>query len=282
MNMILKRTTQLFFTLAMVVMLTSCSTRFFYNQLDWLMPWYLDDYVSVESHQEPYFDKTVDNFLTWHRYQQLPSYSDFLGRLQTLVDQPSLETLNQQFLKLDGFITTLYQEFGSQFSPLVSILSVEQKQILIENIREKNQEYAEDFIVIGEVAARKKGQEKIEEIVEKWLGSLKEDQQQIIYQFSLNTKWMAPGLLQARQKWVDELETTLLNKTVNEQKVAPFFDNRRLFWSADLQQQYRQNSDLLASFILQLLSSADSDQKLHLLDRLNDYQQDFIQLSKRE
>ena len=282
MNAILKRSTQLFFTLAMVMMLTSCSTRFFYNQLDWLMPWYLDDYVSVESHQEPYFDKTVDNFLTWHRYQQFPSYSDFLGQLKTIVEQPSQEMLNQQLVQLDGFINTLYQEFGSQFSPLIAILSVQQKQVLIENIRDKNQEYAEDFIAIGELAARKKGQEKIEEIVEEWLGSLKEDQQKITYQFSLSTKWMAPGLLQARQKWIDKLEITLLKKTVNEQQVVPFFDNRRLFWSADLQKQYQQNADLLASFILQLLSSADSDQKLHLLDKLNDYQQDFIQLSNNE
>lgn len=276
-----KRTIQLLFTLGLVMMLSSCSTRFFYNQLDWLMPWYLDDYVSIESHQEPHFDKSVDNFLTWHRYQQLPAYSKFLGRLKEVADKPSADQLNQPLLQADEFINTLYQQFGSEFSPLVSILSEPQKQLLIENIREKNEEYAENFIVIGEAAARKKGEEKIQEIIEDWLGSLTKQQLNRIKQFSQSTQWMSPGLLQARQKWVDELEKALQNQTLTEQQIAPFFDNRRLFWSDSLQQQYQINSELLAGFILDMLLSMDSSQKSHLLERLSDYQQDFIELSKR-
>ena len=43
---------RLFLLSLFVLTLTSCSSTFLYNQLDWLIPWYLDDYVDLTRAQK--------------------------------------------------------------------------------------------------------------------------------------------------------------------------------------------------------------------------------------
>ena len=50
---------------------TACSNKFFYNQLDWLIPWYVDDYVDLTLVQKENLDKQVEMLLQWHRGEEL-------------------------------------------------------------------------------------------------------------------------------------------------------------------------------------------------------------------
>ena len=36
---------------ALVLVLNGCAVKFVYHQLDWLMPWYLDDYMEIPGNQ---------------------------------------------------------------------------------------------------------------------------------------------------------------------------------------------------------------------------------------
>ena len=56
---------------------TGCALKFMYNQLDWLIPWYVDDYISFDPAQEVLFDARLEQYLRWHRQEQLPQYADF-------------------------------------------------------------------------------------------------------------------------------------------------------------------------------------------------------------
>jgi len=42
-----------------VLLLAGCGVRFFYTQLDWLIPWHLRDYVSLDAGQRSALDRRL-------------------------------------------------------------------------------------------------------------------------------------------------------------------------------------------------------------------------------
>ena len=57
---------------------SACSLRLTYNYLDWIIPWYVDEYVSLTDDQENLFDRATVELLDWHRYAELPKYTEFI------------------------------------------------------------------------------------------------------------------------------------------------------------------------------------------------------------
>ena len=48
-----------------IVLLSGCSTKFAYNNIDWLVNWYIDDYVVLDTQQEKQFDAILDKWTAW-------------------------------------------------------------------------------------------------------------------------------------------------------------------------------------------------------------------------
>ncbi len=61
-----------------VLLLGGCSAKFAYNNVDWLIYWYLDDYVELNNEQEDMFDDMLSNWIGWHKQQELPQYKSQL------------------------------------------------------------------------------------------------------------------------------------------------------------------------------------------------------------
>jgi hypothetical protein len=283
-NPFFKHATRLLAVLGLTLLMASCTTRFFYNQLDWMLPWYIDDYVTVQSHQTPQLDQQIDQFLSWHRTHQLPPYARFLQTLAGLVKTGASEQQIEPLLDdLDVMIDALYLGAGQHFVPLLRTLEPEQKKELIQNLTQKNIDYAHDYINIGEAAAREKGAQKMIDIFSDWLGSLSEDQVQMIQRFAQTTRWMSPQLLHARQRWTQALSQSLSKATTDasEQNLLRLFANRKLFWRPHLKSQYAENKALLSALLSQLITSLTPQQRRHLLDKLAEYRTDFMVLSQQ-
>ena len=74
---------------SLLLWLVGCSgTTFVYNRLDSILPWYVDDYVELNGHQERQLDQALQPFLRWHRQQELPRYLDLLNKVEASLDQP--------------------------------------------------------------------------------------------------------------------------------------------------------------------------------------------------
>ena len=69
--------------------LAGCSsTQFFYNRLDFFVPWYLGDYVSLDRSQDALLENELQPFLAWHRQDELPRYIELLQQAESSLDQP--------------------------------------------------------------------------------------------------------------------------------------------------------------------------------------------------
>ena len=82
---------------------TGCSIRFMYRQLDWLVPWYVYDYVSLESTQRSLLEQRLLRQLEWHCATQLPAYSGWLSGIAVdpvgALSRPALDKHYQQLVQ---------------------------------------------------------------------------------------------------------------------------------------------------------------------------------------
>lgn len=58
--------------------MTGCSTKFAYNNFDWLVLWYFDDYIDFSNSQKAHFDQRLDDWIQWHRKEELAVFRTHL------------------------------------------------------------------------------------------------------------------------------------------------------------------------------------------------------------
>ena len=83
--MALKRILQ---SLLLCVILAGCTTSFTYNQLDWLIPWYVDGYVDLTREQRKTLRAQLEPFLSWHRNEELKRYIEILDEIEAGIASP--------------------------------------------------------------------------------------------------------------------------------------------------------------------------------------------------
>ncbi len=106
--------------------ISACSgTSLVYNRLDFLLPWYVDDYAELNQAQKAYLDELLAPFLTWHRNQELPNYVKILeiieDRSQATARRPPvsrlfLPNLRQAWLRLEGEALDWLLDLGAHLS----------------------------------------------------------------------------------------------------------------------------------------------------------------------
>lgn len=186
--------------LLMILVLSGCSTKFVYKNLDWLTYWYLDDYVDLTQNQKEVFDSYLKDWLDWHRREELPRYVVKLEGIKAEVvnDQVDIERL----LSHRDDVQTHWQSMRERIVPdIVSMAPMlESKQIasLFDALEERNLEDQNDLEEHSQ-KPMESGDRWIKRSVdrlENWVGQLTDDQQQVFEELSERYR---PN----REHWID-------------------------------------------------------------------------------
>lgn len=192
--------------------LAGCSTtRFAYNQLDWLLVWYIDGYFDLDDEQEEELAVIVRRNIEWHRHEQLPEYVQLLRELQEQnaskqLDQERLDYFYAEFIRLwDEFIVHVTPEMTT----FLGMLSQEQLDEFIENLEESNQELWDEYAGTTLEERRKKREKAAIKGIERFYGGLKRDQKELIRTnmaglHDVSEEWMA-----GRRLWQQEFRGLL-------------------------------------------------------------------------
>ena len=93
---------------ALALGVASC-TNFFYNRLDTLAAWYIQDLVSLDDDQRSNLRSWLEGTLQWHRKSELMRYVQFLRDLSGAAARPGDPTTYQT-------IESQVETFGSRLS----------------------------------------------------------------------------------------------------------------------------------------------------------------------
>lgn len=65
-----------------LLFMIGCGPRLVYPHPDWLIPWYISKYISLDCEQKDMLQKRLRQQLDWHRRTQLPNYVESLRALE--------------------------------------------------------------------------------------------------------------------------------------------------------------------------------------------------------
>lgn len=262
------------------ILLTGCSaTRLMYNQLDWIIVWYMNGFFSLNEEQETQLRESVTRNMEWHRSEQLPKYAKFCRELdQEMSGVLTAELLQRRYEKM----IELWDEFILQTLPDVSafFLSLDQAQIdeFIENIEENNDELWDEFA--GESAEERLERRQKQAIkgAKRAVGRLTADQKELIRAYTANMHDLSIEWMSGRKAWQSDFRALM-----RERPAEPAFTERLTNLMMDPNrgdtEDYRvkveENRETIFAMMVALSGQFSDKQRARVSRRLNNYARDF-------
>lgn len=259
-------------------LLVSCSaTRLLYNQLDWLVVWYLDDYFSLTDEQRDALRESVDRHLEWHRTTQLPKYAEFCRDLEReWAQQPSVDILRRRHDELIGYWDAMLEYGLPDMARFLLSLTDEQVDEFDARVQESNAELLEEYS--GETRERrlKQRRKSVVKITERFVGRLNQNQKGVVGQYVNNLHDNSQEWIEGRRLWQLEFMALLRERPADfEPRLRGLMLDPNQFDSAEYRRKVDENRELIFDMYEVMLYSLTEAQRATLSKRLKRYAKDF-------
>ncbi|WP_440878036.1 DUF6279 family lipoprotein [Vibrio natriegens] len=250
-----------------IFVLAGCTKKFFYNNLDWFVLEYLDDYVTLNQEQESLLEERLLFLAEWHKQEELPRYVDHLKEMETMTEEDiTLNYLQQSRERFREHYNRIVSKVAPELFSLSLLLTPQQQREFLLNVqkdyKKRNAKYADKT----EKEVRKIVFENTKEWVTEWIGELNDDQQRYVTQFSNQVILNSPLWRNYRASIYQELEYMFDNKSnsVIYQKVfMQLMFEPESFYSDQLSQNMDHNLALVDQLTLSLSKSMTEKQWNH-------------------
>ncbi|QJR82569.1 hypothetical protein CA267_018325 [Alteromonas pelagimontana] len=266
-----------------LMFLAGCSSKLAYNNLDWLVYWYMDDYIELNDAQEKAFDKKLSGWLDWHRSQELQKYIEQLKTLRTDVENDNLT--ESQLLKHLSEATDHWHRVRNKLAPQLAAMAekLEDEQVIrlfaaLEADNKEEEEELQELLEESEEEQAKDHLEDMEEDMEERLGDLTHEQKAIIARFSPRFTSTHAEWLQYRRDTQQAARKLFATRQSNPDFVADLtyvMTHPDEYRSESYQQHRAQNRELYAQMAAAIAKTLTPEQKHKLLREINDTISDF-------
>jgi hypothetical protein len=261
-----------------------CTVKFYYNQLDWLIPWRLESYMSLNDDQRRLLEQSLSQQLRWHRDTQLPAYANWLRQLgDDLQDGLEPGELDRHEAVLEGYWQLLLNQFAPDLGRLLALATDAQVADLFANLEENNREYRQEYVALPAAELRRKYAEFATEELKRWLAEVTPEQEQLIARWLEKMEVITPERLQYRQQWQQRLRELLAKRRDRDSFMAAFqqfFQSPERDRPAEYQRKFDHNQAVFKAFALALDERLTAEQRRFLLRRLDALASDFKQLAQ--
>ena len=269
-----------------LVSLAACGPRLVYHHLDWLIPWYVSDYISLDSDQKNLLEKRLSILLDWHCRTQLPVYALTLralgGDLANSADPVDAATLQAYNTRILALWQELLQQIGPDITDILSLASDDQIRELFENLAKQNQKFRKKHVDLAPDELIPNRQKRMIKRLKYWISDLNPAQRQAVSDWSSQLTPIAEQWLQNRERIQTEARRLLARRDDNPEFRAAM--QELIIHPANMRSvAYQRKIDINTGITLKLLVQLDQmlteDQRSHLLDRIESLAADFDTLS---
>ncbi|QIB65690.1 DUF6279 family lipoprotein [Kineobactrum salinum] len=267
----------------LLVLLAGCSsTKFFYNRLDFFLPWYLGDYVELEREQEDYLkQELLPPFLHWHRSEELPRYVALLDEVLASLDREVTTAQLDDFTgSAEQALDRLQTRALDWMLALGRTLDEDQLAGFHEALLEQQAEFEEEYLERSDEEFRDDACERVEDRARKYLGRLQREQKAQLASACGQLRRSDQLWLDERAQWLQRLRDLLQRESGWEQELREAVAQRGNTVSDSYRAVYDYNFRTLQRAVAELLNSRTQRQDSHLRRELNKLRRDLRQLSE--
>lgn len=265
---------------ATILLCSACSsTTFVYNRLDFLIPWYLDDYVELNRAQERTLNDLLLPFLNWHRTQELPRYLEIIELIEASLDQPlRQENIAEVSASVETAFLRVERDALEWLLALGADLSDEQIDEFIEALQEQQAEYEEKYLDRDLEEYYEDAYDNLRDNFQDYLGRLDSQQKKLLESTSASLQRADSVWLEERAAWVANLKQVLRREPGWQQKLRDTLDTREQNQSENYRQVYEHNLSQVQLLTVEVLNGRSDNQDRRLRKKLENLREDLLTL----
>ncbi len=270
--------------LILTLSLSACmGIKFTYNNLDWLVPWYVEDFIELTDGQEELFEQEFADLWLWHRTTELPKYIDSLLRLENDIAEKnmSLEKLIQYQDEARAHYEVTAVRVISEGIELLATLSDEQLTEITEIITEDMKDYEEELLEADKEDDIKRRIKRTEKEFRKWIGKLTPKQKGLIEQwagsFESTSAYRLAYMKVSRAAFFEAMERREDKEYLRERLLYLTLQRDELHAEDHLAAR-EHNRNLSQQLTLAIEASLTRKQRKRLLNRIRNYRESFEEL----
>lgn len=270
--------------IASLMLLGSCSRlELAYRNLDWLIPWSLDDYVGLSKEQKAWLKPRLVTHIAWHCKTQLPAYADWLQRSQTLAAEshPPAARFDAQFADFRHAVDALIEQVTPDLTELLRGLSDEQVKELRASLARQNKEQREDYLQPSLTEQIDERAERMEDRLQPWFGRLHSEQKARVKAWSQQLGDYNRGWLDNNLRWQQAFLAAVQDRHSEQfaEQMQRLLQQRMSFWEPAYRQQFLDAEVALGELFADLISTADASQRERLQNRLEGARKQLTELT---
>jgi hypothetical protein len=261
--------------MGLLLVITGCTTKFLYSNLDWLLVEYIDDYVTLSDGQEDILSERILLLGQWHKENELPQYVKQLEAIRAK-DPKQVDSayVLQQMNDVRAHTKRLVEQVTPELYALTQQMSDEQVKELIENFEEKNREFVKKYQDMNDDDVREIYQERIEENFERWFGTVTNEQKGFAKEWASNMQ-VTVFDWQEHRRQMNYYMRQLLNRRNDLAYYQPefqrFLNDSDSYYSPELQAKIDHNQQLAGKYIALAINSINAKQQAHLASEIDDW-----------
>lgn len=271
--------------LLLLVSLSGCSrVQLAYNQLDWLIPYYINGYVELTENQGYYLDEQVTDLLKWHCSEHLTSYAELLRDANRQFQSGSISAvqLEEHVAHFDIFWREIMQHSSPFLVQFFNTFSDDQVNALRERFQVDNRDWYDAFKEKSAAEIQEENLDIMQNELERWFGDLNEAQLKMVQKWSTRFTTLGYPGQSAREHWQQRLLQMLeLRQDLNRlnASVNLLFVNPVKLRSQDYLKLMEDNTQFTIQLISNLSTSLSDEQRQHLQEMIVTISGDFESLA---
>jgi hypothetical protein len=267
---------QFLLSILMLVLLASCSTRFLYDRLDWLISWQVNSLVALTPEQEEAFRSDLRAYLETVREDELP-------RIAADIDSLSFDVASNALTeaKLEGYYQRMLAEADTLMIGMVPLsvsflkqLSPAQQEELFASLTEFNDEVYEEYSGVTPEERRKNRNKSSIRGIQRFTGRLSKEQKSLVDE-SLTSMADASEEWVAYQRQWQARFFQLLKDNPREQeyseRLTELFVYPRNFHTPEYRTRVDSNREIVNAMLAQLSADLTDKQRRNTVTKLNGY-----------
>lgn len=269
--------------LSLSLALSACSrVGLAYRNLDVIIPWTLNDYLSMSGDQKDWFDERLKEHLSWHCTTQLPGYLDWLDRLQTMVEtnQVTDAALQARTQEAKQAIAQTARAITPSAIELLKGLDDKQVAEMNEAFAKDQRKRQQDYVKPSLAEQIEDRSERMEKRLNDWLGPLSPSQKQRVETWSnalgdQNSQWIAN-----RAHWQKQFSAAVAQRQSAQfpQRIETLLVNRESLWTPAYRQAFANTEAEARALFVDLMAQSTPEQRQRLLKKIDEVRKDFNNL----
>lgn len=269
-----------------LLLITACGPRWYYHHLDWMIPWYVDDYLALDSGQRSELERRLAIQLNWHCRTQLTEYATFLKSVSRDFQPSDTTVTREQFVSylqsLSQYWKDLMAQIGPDVADIVITASDDQIDELFRNIEKDNLERQRIYVDPPEREILQNRTDRMVERLERWIGTLTDTQYDAVQQWSQDMGATTDQWLANRRRTQQAFRKLMATRRIDsafKEKFTALLVSPEVVRTKAYQAQLDRNIALMLNLLTDIEQTLTEAQRSHLLAYLESLAEDFDRLA---